>query len=414
MKRYSYILIVCAFLLIALSCGQRKSSDNQKTVDNQVAVYVTGDCEANIKKIVGSKLVESIMKSDEYIAVERTDAILEMLSKEEDYQHSGKVDDKQIGKLGKKLGVKYVCIAEIVTYSGLNYISSRLVDVETGQPIKFKDVYGDIKSMSKLVKMSSEIAAKLFEIDSDTNDDNDGIKTENEYVILKDYDLMVMKEDIRNNINYAAAEKVCKELQIGGFTDWRLPTRDELQIIYSQKEFIGGFQDGRYWTSTKYDNIYGEEINCKFFISFENGHINGSSVDNFNNCRCVRSTIKRDTVNSTPSPTTEQYNFTKILDYLYVYPEDIKGQFTYEDITQLVQTINENKNYGYSDWRIPNMKELRLLKGEDILERQNYFSNEKKSEYGDECYNGFDGYGYESGFIRKGTVRLVRTDKNIK
>ena len=39
------------------------------------------------------------------------------------------------------------------------------------------------------------------------------------------------------------------------FNDWRLPTKDELNLIFLQKESIGGFNLGMsYWSSTEYDN----------------------------------------------------------------------------------------------------------------------------------------------------------------
>ena len=39
------------------------------------------------------------------------------------------------------------------------------------------------------------------------------------------------------------------------FNDWRLPTKDELNLIFLQKESIGGFNLGMsYWSSTEYDS----------------------------------------------------------------------------------------------------------------------------------------------------------------
>jgi hypothetical protein len=53
-----------------------------------------------------------------------------------------------------------------------------------------------------------------------------------------------------NNLNNAA--KICDDYTLNGFTDWYLPSIDELQLIcenlYSGK--IGNFTDGFYWSST--------------------------------------------------------------------------------------------------------------------------------------------------------------------
>jgi hypothetical protein len=40
------------------------------------------------------------------------------------------------------------------------------------------------------------------------------------------------------------------------FNDWRLPTKDELNLIFLQQESIGGFDLGSsYWSSTEFDNV---------------------------------------------------------------------------------------------------------------------------------------------------------------
>ena len=38
------------------------------------------------------------------------------------------------------------------------------------------------------------------------------------------------------------------------FNDWRLPTKDELNLIFMQKDSIGGFTDTYYWSSAEDDS----------------------------------------------------------------------------------------------------------------------------------------------------------------
>ncbi len=38
------------------------------------------------------------------------------------------------------------------------------------------------------------------------------------------------------------------------YTDWRLPTRYELNVMYGQKTIVGGFTELYYWSSTEQDN----------------------------------------------------------------------------------------------------------------------------------------------------------------
>ncbi len=56
--------------------------------------------------------------------------------------------------------------------------------------------------------------------------------------------------------NYAAS--VCDKLVTGGVDDWYLPSKDELNLMYSNlyKKSIGNFTTGFYWTSSENQGIY--------------------------------------------------------------------------------------------------------------------------------------------------------------
>jgi hypothetical protein len=50
--------------------------------------------------------------------------------------------------------------------------------------------------------------------------------------------------------NYAA--KLCADLVLNGYSDWYLPTYEELIKLYLNRVAIGGFTDEGYWSSTEY------------------------------------------------------------------------------------------------------------------------------------------------------------------
>ena len=60
--------------------------------------------------------------------------------------------------------------------------------------------------------------------------------------------LEVAQNDFNANLNWNNAEAACEAL--GG--DWRLPTKDELNLLYINKDKIGGFEDDMYWSGTSY------------------------------------------------------------------------------------------------------------------------------------------------------------------
>jgi hypothetical protein len=51
----------------------------------------------------------------------------------------------------------------------------------------------------------------------------------------------------------APAAKLCYDLDLGGYADWYLPSKDELSILYNNRSIIGGFVADCYWTSS-WDN----------------------------------------------------------------------------------------------------------------------------------------------------------------
>lgn len=64
--------------------------------------------------------------------------------------------------------------------------------------------------------------------------------------------------------SYAA--QICANFQGSSYGDWYLPSKYELNLLYQQKDVIGGFSAFAYWSSTESDNVFA------WFQSFFNGN----------------------------------------------------------------------------------------------------------------------------------------------
>ena len=106
------------------------------------------------------------------------------------------------------------------------------------------------------------------------------------YVILESAKLMVQKTDIGIG-SWSSMNSLCNNSLLAGLK-WRMPTINELAVIYNESNNIGGFvttYSSYYWSSSiNYEGYY-------WAIDFNNGtqsisYYSGNNKSNY--CRCVR------------------------------------------------------------------------------------------------------------------------------
>jgi len=148
MKRFLFLAILLPLFVMA---------QNQK----KVAVYVMGD-DPGINKVLGSKLVSAIVSNGKYTAVERTEAFLAQLGKEQKYQHMGNVDDSELSRLGKHFGVQYICVAAVTNAFNEKYLSARLIDVESAQVESSASSSKAIQSLPDVVDAANSVSNELL------------------------------------------------------------------------------------------------------------------------------------------------------------------------------------------------------------------------------------------------------------
>jgi len=84
---------------------------------------------------------------------------------------------------------------------------------------------------------------------------------------------------------YAAG--LCYNLGTGGYSDWYLPSKDELAQLYAHKDSIGGFESDFYWSSSELAGYPGEAWG-QYFV---NGNQNAGVKSLTHRVRAVRAFV---------------------------------------------------------------------------------------------------------------------------
>lgn len=115
--------------------------------------------------------------------------------------------------------------------------------------------------------------------------EGDGI---NDLVVeIPNTNIMVQTTDL-GCFDWYSAEATCLSSNVANYNDWRLPTLDELKILFNYRQYIGGFTNDKYWSSS--EDYYQNLILEPYCVDFRSGRWFLDIPNHTYNVRAVRTT----------------------------------------------------------------------------------------------------------------------------
>lgn len=155
--------------------------------------------------------------------------------------------------------------------------------------------------------------------------------------VLESAHLMVQLEDL-GCVNWSSAKTLCESSTVAGYNDWRLPTKEELGTLYTNRDLIGGFTTERYWSSS-WPNSY------PYYVDFADGTIDYTNGSYQYHVRAVRTITNENGIYELASAN------------LMVQTQDL-GCVNWSSAKTMCESSIVG---GYNDWRLPTTDELMTL-----------------------------------------------------
>jgi len=63
--------------------------------------------------------------------------------------------------------------------------------------------------------------------------------------------LVAAKADFLEEMNWEDAKSACESLVSNSYSDWFLPNKEQLNLLYNKRSAVGGFSVNSYWSSSE-------------------------------------------------------------------------------------------------------------------------------------------------------------------
>ncbi|PLX22812.1 MAG: hypothetical protein C0599_05570 [Salinivirgaceae bacterium] len=269
MKNTITTLTILVFLLIG-SIGYA-----QKTV----AVLSPNDkSNTGFGDVIREMLSTGIAKSEDLKPL--GNALTDKALKESNYQIVEVGDDDKITKLGRKIGADMVCVSMIQKVGSNFFITAKLINTKTAS-VEFQEYLQTNKGEDDLFEKVDEIAKMLTKLEVNITANIQAASDDLKIVEIDFIKYMVMPKDFDNKMDYKTAKEACSDMIAYGYDDWFLPTKEQLNGLYLNREKLSGLRPEMYWSVTS----VGGQANAQEIDSGDQQNVPKSSELNV---RCIK------------------------------------------------------------------------------------------------------------------------------
>ena len=271
MKQNQIILIVVGFILVALMATNPSSEEHKEAIKKEIFKAIESDNNSNSAQQLGEKIGQSIVEVMIDNMIYRENLIFLSITKTK----------KRINAAGDDEGNKTISVGifgQIFLLKKYDNVSKEFVD---NNGINETEVYATTDSAAVSIDTSSAVNISAYEKEIASEDNSTDVNGDIVDFIgtpIRIGNLEVAQNNFPQLMNWEDAKKACKALSNG----WRLPTKDELNILYINKDEIGSFTSEACWSSDE------AKIGFVWSQNFQNGSQNISNMKNLARVRAIR------------------------------------------------------------------------------------------------------------------------------
>ena len=280
-------------LMMKAECWYLKQDSNKAyqlvkeliPVNNKAALramkYLSASTDESTKK-QAVEILETLMQENPYIVMQVLEDY-DILSNDHILTYISEYKDKIKRKIAEQLTIadrEMESLKKDIFFKN-DSLCYELEDLKYQANKKTGVVYA-----TSLKEKATEMLQKI--IDEERNIKNPYIDR-GDYIELREPVLgirMIEKVCSSDSMAWDQAMQYARNLRKGGFSDWRVPTKEELEFIYKIKDICGiNKKDCWFWSSSVRSTYYPDDV---WHVDFTSGHGYDHYKGNYNYVRCVR------------------------------------------------------------------------------------------------------------------------------